>query len=125
MSLPDKELEEQFHAWMGDMASTLAELADTRPDPVDQAWIDSLYDIAHNIKGIGSSFGYPLLSDAGASLCSYIKTKGAGQIWHEATLLAHIKVFQVVYENKISGDGGPQGTALMDKLQTRVQEALA
>src|SRR5689334_15222288 len=37
------------------------------------ASIKELYGIAHNIKGQGSSFGYPLVTRIGHSLCTLVR----------------------------------------------------
>ncbi len=122
---PEQDLEKQFFAWMDGVQQELSDLQAQQPAPLTSDWVDQLYDIAHNIKGIGGSFGYPLLSTAGASLCGYIKGKPGDIDWDIPTLNAHIKVFQVVYEQRISGDGGEQGVRLSDKLKSRVDAALA
>lgn len=118
------ELQIQFGAWMDEALAKLNILQADGADIPAQSWVNDVYDIAHNIKGVGSSFGFPLLSDAGTSLCRYIKAKPDGLDWSRSTFDAHIKVFNVIYAEKIGGSGGSLGTQLIAKLEQRVGEAL-
>lgn len=35
--------------------------------------VSEIFDLTHNIKGLGGSFGYYLMTDIAASLCEYVR----------------------------------------------------
>jgi Hpt domain len=79
--------------------------------------LDLLYAAMHNIKGQGSSFGYPLVTRIGQSLCRLI---APGRALDEAGLKiaqAHLDALKLVLDQKIAGKGGEVG----DKLAARLE----
>jgi hypothetical protein len=79
--------------------------------------LDLLYAAIHNIKGQGSSFGYPLVTRIGQSLCRLI---APGRALDEAGLKiaqAHLDALKLVLDQKIAGKGGEVG----DKLAARLE----
>jgi len=83
--------------------------------------LDLLYAAMHNIKGQGSSFGYPLVTRIGQSLCRLI---APGRALDEAGLKiaqAHLDALKLVLDQKIAGKGGEVG----DKLAARLESLTA
>lgn len=120
----DEELVEQFVSWTSE---AVAELKDIVADLSDQemksdAKSDRIYDLTHNIKGMGSSFDFPLMTSAGSSLCNYIKNLENGSALSRKVVEAHVRVFEVVLEHKIQGDGGEKGKALQTRLANIIAE---
>ena len=77
----------------------------------------ALHGIAHNIKGQGASFGYPLITDIGASLCRFLKERSAASETELQIMQAHVRAMQEIVSNEIAGDGGDLGGQLLDKLR--------
>lgn len=104
LSYTEKSVAE-FHA--------LAERLEGDEDPATLN--EEMHAIAHNIKGMGSSFGFPLMTRVGSTLCSYLRaldnSKAAAEI-----ILAHLKAMDTILENRILGDGGAEGEALIARL---------
>lgn len=120
----DAELVEQFVTWTTDAVSELktivAELDGSELKSNDKA--ARIYDLTHNIKGMGGSFDFPLMTYAGGSLCSYIKDLAADKSLSARVIDAHVKVFDVVLAHKIQGDGGEKGVALQNRLKAIISE---
>ena len=79
--------------------------------------LDLLYAAMHNIKGQGTSFGYPLVTRLGQSLCRLI---APGRAIDDAGLKiaqAHLDALKLVLDQKIAGKGGEVG----DKLAARLE----
>ncbi|MGH6915865.1 MAG: Hpt domain-containing protein, partial [Geminicoccales bacterium] len=56
-----------------DIDELAAELAGARADPADrEAHIDRIFFIAHDMKGQGATFGYPLITEICKSLCYFL-----------------------------------------------------
>ncbi len=112
----DEELVGQFLDWTGDAVKELRTIADTLEagtgDSTEAA--ERIYDLSHNIKGMGSSFNFDLMTAVGTSLCRYIK-HGSNPI-SPKVIDAHVRIFEVVLANRITGDGGEKGRALQNRL---------
>lgn len=77
MSYVSPELIQSYQVWTADAVARMrAIMADWRAQhrPGDDAR-QQIYEIAHNVKGMGSSFGHPLMTDAGRSLSAYLRLK--------------------------------------------------
>lgn len=120
----DEELVGQFVSWTTDAVAELKalvqELDGTETNTAEKA--ARIYDLTHNIKGMGSSFDFPLMTNAGTSLCSYIKGLPDGATLSSRVIEAHVRVFEVVLNHKIQGDGGEKGRALQDRLAAIIRE---
>ena len=112
----DDELVGQFLNWTGDAVKELRAIVDGLDGngecPAGVA--DRIYDLSHNIKGMGSSFNFDLMTSVGTSLCRYIKHGGPSL--SPKAIDAHVRVFEVVLEHRITGDGGDKGEALLTRL---------
>jgi len=75
--------------------------------------LDNVYAIAHDLKGMGGNFGYPIVTDITAMMCKYIETQSPPDI-HIVSL--YVSSLRVVFENQLAGDGGEEGRVLVDRL---------
>lgn len=120
----DDELVTQFVEWTGEAVIEMRQIIDGFSDPPIRGLesINRLYDLTHNIKGMGASFNFNLLTAVGTSLCAYLKKLAADAPVSMRALDAHVRTFEVILQHKITGDGGAQGTALEQRLETIVRE---
>jgi len=81
---------------------------------------EAMYAIAHNIKGMGTSFGFLLMTDLGTTLCTYLRGLPKDSGISVPIIEAHLKAMDVILNNKIDGDGGEMG----EKLKTRIDEII-
>ena len=118
----DDELVGQFIDWTSDAVREMRDIVDSLPEqePSDSGKADRLHDLGHNIKGRGSSFNFQLMTEVGQSLCHYLK-KLDGDL-SKRVADAHVRIFEVVLQNRITGDGGEKGTALLRRLAEIVRE---
>lgn len=84
---------------------------------MDQAKLDEIHSIAHNIKGQGGSFGYDLVTEIGASFCDYLRSSPRMAPDELAIVSMHIRMLKNVSDNNITGDGGETGARLVAKLR--------
>jgi chemotaxis protein histidine kinase CheA len=77
-----EELSEQFGSWMEDECVALEEARQlVRRKGLTEETRQALFRAAHDIKGHGSTFGYPMASDVADSLCRVMEhAGGAAQI---------------------------------------------
>ena len=78
-----------------------------------------LFEAAHDVKGQGASFGYPLLSRIGQSLCRIGHAAPYEAFSDEALKVvgAHVDALRIIIEKRVRGDGGTLGARLAEKLE--------
>ena len=78
---------------------------------------EDIYAFAHDIKGQGGSFGYPLMTAVGNHLCKFIE--GVDGVLNDAQLevvKVHIDTLRLIILEKMEGDGGKAGDRLLKGL---------
>lgn len=107
-------------------ARAIAPAGDLAEGAVDDRMIavQALYAVAHNIKGQGSSFGFPLMTRLGDSLCRLTRTKRPVPDADLNVIQAHLDAMRLVLVQGIRGDGGALGDKLAQRLETMVTEIL-
>lgn len=104
-----------------DRCAALLNAAREQPG-VRSAQIKELYGIAHNIKGQGTSFGYPLITRLGQSLCALTRRERAFSDGDLGIIQAHLDALRLILSKDIKGDGGDVGDKLAKRLEALVAE---
>ena len=77
---------------------------------------------AHELRGQGGIFGYPLITSLGRSLFETTKDQQKEVTANRLTLIgAHIDAIRTVFANRIRGEGGEIGRALLKETAAAVQ----
>ncbi|MGE0251442.1 MAG: response regulator [Dongiaceae bacterium] len=80
-------------------------------------YYQTIYNIAHELRGQGDTFGYNLITTFGKSLCDYTESKHLELDEKLLELIrAHIDGIQAVIREDIKGLGGESGVELLDIL---------
>ena len=86
--------------------------------------MEALYTHAHDLKGLGATYGFPLISRIAGSLCRLMEG-GSGRERAPLFLIdAHIDAVRAVIRDDIRDAEHPVGRALADALETRVKECV-
>ena len=98
-----------------------SELMDATPEKQPKI-LDRLSKAANTIQSFGATFEYKLLTVFGRSLRRYTETiKNADS--NQLTLIqAHVDAINVVITQKITGDGGEVGKALISDIQVALEK---
>lgn len=80
---------------------------------------DALFIPAHNLKGQGAAFGYELITTLGEALCSLVRGRSALPPPDQSLVARLIAACRFVLSHRLTGDGGPAGTALLRDLRLR------
>jgi HPt (histidine-containing phosphotransfer) domain-containing protein len=121
------DLARNYTAWASaDVATCAVHLAAARAASGEgrTEHVRDIHAVAHNIKGQGSSFGYPLMTRLGQSLCQLTRRKPAFSDADLDLAQAHIDAMKLVLAKEIQGDGGELGQKLGARLEERVRAAL-
>ena len=112
-------LADSFLEWIGeDIARAKQALAAANDKPGDnQAEIRAIFEVVHNVKGQGGSFGYDLLTTVGGSLCNYLRVETASASDKQLKVIAaHFAAVDFVLEHILKGEGGEIGAQLTGKI---------
>lgn len=78
------------------------------------------YKLAHDMRGQGGSFGYPVITTVAGSFCKFVNTLEDLDQAALDILRAHSKALRTILQNKIAGDGGPVGAKIQDGLDRAI-----
>ncbi|MEE8333605.1 MAG: Hpt domain-containing protein [Alphaproteobacteria bacterium] len=81
------------------------------------AAVDRLFALIHNMKGQGMTFGYPLVSQIGALVCSILQHSPPADEARLRIVKAHIDALSIVIEHNLAGSGGELGNKLVERLE--------
>jgi two-component system, chemotaxis family, chemotaxis protein CheY len=88
--------------------------------------IRKIYGKAHDLKGMGETFGYPMLTDAGDLLCKLLwklPPQRAATAFISQTVETHAMVMNLVVDQNLRDRGGPVGGELIQGLRELVERA--
>tara|TARA_R110002126_G_scaffold63684_6_gene163212 strand:- start:3935 stop:4402 length:468 start_codon:yes stop_codon:yes gene_type:complete len=112
-------LADSFLEWIGeDIGRAKEALAAGQEKPGDnQPELRAIFEVVHNVKGQGGSFGYDLLTKIGGSLCDYLRVEAASADEKQLKVIAaHFAAMDFVLEKNIQGNGGAIGEQLTGKV---------
>ena len=108
---------------VGDLEALVARALD-HPDQ----WTDvgaEMRRIVHNVKGQGSSFGYPLMTKIGESLSHLLKLVKKPEDPVLKLVEAHISALRLVLDQDIRDEAGAHGQALLRRFRDMVEQLAA
>lgn len=112
-----------FHTWALDYLRSLSRLcvvASKAPAAKRRKLFEHINLIAHELRGQGGTFGYPLITVVGKML---YQITGLGCSTDDNAIeivKAHIDTMRVVFRDKVTGDGGEVGRDLLGALKKAI-----
>jgi chemotaxis protein histidine kinase CheA len=107
---------------IADLDRCAALLQAARADEATRAAsVKELYGIVHNIKGQGTSFGYPLVTRIAHSLCTLVRQDRAFSDADLGVVQAHLDALRLILVKDIKGEGGEVGAKLAARLENMVK----
>lgn len=115
----------QFGQWLQDEITKLEKAqGDIRSEGYNDATAEALYFRAHDLKGLGTTYQYPLVTRLAGSLCRMMDDPAKRLKAPMVIVDAHIDAIRAVVRDGIQTDDHPVGRALAETLETRVSEHL-
>ena len=113
-----------FTDWAGaDVEEAIGALEKLATEDGAQEAKDLIFRIAHDIKGQGSTFGFPLATQIAGLLCDFIRSENsAGSADHVSVIRAHLAALSLVMKQNIKGDGDEAAQQLVEKLAVAAQK---
>lgn len=121
-----KAMSAQFGQWLNDEIVKLDQAqADIRAKGYTPETAEALYFRAHDLKGLGATYQYPLVTRIAGSLCRMMDDADKRMQASVAILDAHIDAIRAVVRDEIQTDEHPVGRELAETLEARVADHLA
>jgi hypothetical protein len=118
-----KGLADNFGQWMQDELVKLdAARERVRTEGYTAETAENLYFRAHDLKGLGATYGYPLVTRIAGSLCRLIDDPATRLSAPVFLLDAHIDGIKAAVRGEIRDVDHPVGKTLVEELERRVRE---
>lgn len=76
-----------------------------------------IFRVAHDLKGQGTTFGYPLITQIAGSLCDFIGSAASSPSADLVNVIrAHLSALNLILKQNIKGDGDAAAQQLVEKL---------
>jgi len=114
------KLSEQYRDWaLSDIETLRGCVASLSDDAKRDEAVAKVRSIAHDMRGQGSTFGYPLITQVAQSISGTLKssTDTDGLV---SDLTAHIDAVEAIIENGATGDGGDKGRDILQSLEEKI-----
>jgi len=79
--------------------------------------VEALFVVAHDMRGQGTTFGYPFVSQICDILCRYLKREGQVDL---LLVSPFIDALRAIVNNRVAGESDPIGQAMVKGLQMAV-----
>ncbi|MEQ8247721.1 MAG: hypothetical protein RID42_08555 [Alphaproteobacteria bacterium] len=79
-------------------------------------------EIAHDMRGQGGTFGYPLVTTVADSLYKLTGTRALTSESHLEIVKSHIDTMNAVIKERVEGDGGILGRELLTALEKAIEK---
>lgn len=110
-----------FSGWLEEELVKLeaAHLATTQPGAGEEE-LGAFYRCAHDLKGLGTTYGYPIVSEFASSLCRLLDSPEARARAPRAVLFGHVGAIIAAVKQQITTSEHPVGRALLVELRDQV-----
>lgn len=116
-----KSLSGNFAEWLGDEIGKLeAARARTREAGMSGDDAESFYIHAHDLKGLGGTYEFPLITRLAGSLCRLIEEPANRASAPAALIDAHINAIRASLRDNVRTDDDPTVRALAEGLESSV-----
>ena len=120
-----KSLSSNFAEWLQDEITKLeAARQRIRTDGWNTETAENLYLRAHDLKGLGTTYEFPLITRIAGSLCKLMDDQEARASVPMFLVDAHINAVRAAVRDQIRDTNHPVGRVLAEELERRVLEYL-
>ncbi len=117
-----KSLSGNFAEWLQDEVTKLeASRQRVRTEGLTPEASENLYLRAHDLKGLGATYEYPLVTRIAGSLCKLIDDPDKRAEAPLKLIDAHIDAIKAAVKGGIQTDNHPIGRTLVQELETQVK----
>jgi len=123
----EKALEQMAEDYPDWVSSLIAKLAEQHGRCVDtpehrREFFEEINNIAHDMKGQGGTFGYPLITEFADSLHNFTTIRNDITDGMVELVKAHVDAMRAVIRGRVKGDGGEVGAQLKATLEKAIEK---
>ena len=119
-------LSANFGQWLNDEVAKLeASRANIKSNGLTKETAEALYFRAHDLKGLGTTYEFPLVTKLAGSLCKLIDDPARRDKAPMVLVDAHIDAIKAMVRDGIRDPEHPVGRVLTTELETKVKQHLA
>ncbi|MCW5725367.1 MAG: Hpt domain-containing protein [Maricaulaceae bacterium] len=119
-------MQEDFAHWLEDEVRKLESAAmNVKTRGVRGEAGETLFAAAHDLRGLGATYQFPIITRLAASLCKMVETAEKREAAPPALALAHADAIRAALRQNIRDVDNAVGRMLVDELETRVAEFAA
>lgn len=115
-----KSLSGNFLQWLQDEVAKLEAARQAVRGGVTPETMEALYIRAHDLKGLGATYEFPLITRIAASLCRLIDDKEKRLTAPMALIDGHIDAIRAAVRDDIKTEDHPVGRVLVEELERKV-----
>ena len=116
-----KSLSGNFEAWMADeLAKIGAARARIDFEGLNHATGEELYMRAHDLKGLGATYQYPIVTLIAGSLCKLIHDPAGRTVENMPLIDAHLAAIRRAVGDQVRAEDDPWAAAIIASLEARV-----
>jgi hypothetical protein len=118
------ELSSSFSEWLDkEVANVQAARLAAQASGWSNELLDTLAGAAHDLKGVGSTYGYPITTDLSALLCRILECdEGKLCAQRDPDLIcAHVDAIRAAVRQGVKSRSEPIGKALYEALEAKVE----
>lgn len=113
----------EFDDWLDEEITRVENAWEAAIDLSDrETQLSNLYGYAHDLKGLATTYGYPLVTRYANSLCRLIATETSRAVAPQGLIDAHVKACRTAMRQQIKAPDHPVGVALAEELETQTEE---
>lgn len=121
-----KELSSEFGQWLHEEVGKLeAARTAVKTQGPTRANMDTLHLHAHDLKGLGGTYDFPLITRVAGSLCKLLDDPSSRSGAPMFLVDAHIDAVRAIMRDDIRDPAHPVGCALSEALESEVRDHLA
>ncbi|KAA5804991.1 Hpt domain-containing protein [Alkalicaulis satelles] len=114
-------LRQNFNDWLGEEVTKLEGLMRTvKTEGMQGEAGEALFTCAHDLRGLGSTYEFPIITRLAASLSKLIETPEQRASAPLALIDAHVGAIRAAIIQNVRDDKDPVGKALAEELEARV-----
>ncbi|MHB8284323.1 MAG: Hpt domain-containing protein [Caulobacteraceae bacterium] len=118
-----KGLSSQFGQWLEDEVSKLeAARAAVGEHGLDRSTANQLYTHAHDLKGLGTTYDFPIITQIAGSLCRLLGDADARLRAPLDMIDAHIAAIRTCVQTGIKTTDDPAGRGFVEALEAQVSQ---
>ena len=120
-----EQMKESFGTFIADDVNRLANARNTYVTDTTAENFAKLYRSAHDLKGQGATFDFPLVARVAGSLSRLLGELPPGRDLPQGLTDAHVQAVQVIHRENIQDIANPMAQMLCAELDAKVTQTLA